>query len=588
MSSPRLRSSRLRAVFARAARAARGAVAAVASAVVVASAVIAAPARADYIDHFATRTDVGLFKVPSRGATRVLVIPVVVDDLPFEQGDEQGFLDDVDSFFADEPGTIFDEGFTFTRYFEQASLGRFRPSATVAPVVRFPRCPTIGSYADCAIPRGAGVSSGDLTGAIDVLDDALDFVNEILLCATAGPSPERTCTEGGGVDLAAFDTSGNQGTADGYVDGVIVVSNAAFPGIALPVAHLSSSVLAFSGPHPSFSYDGVVVPSVAIAGRERRPHRQSWVAVHEFGHLLGFADLYNESQTTTDIPYSLMGGWYYDTAASLLDPFSRVAIGWANVVQVSGAGRFSLPTSATRGVVLKVGDGDEFFLVEHRRRFADVLDDDLGVDAGVFVERVRLQKRPSPTPGSYLSTLQSCMNCTAFDAMLMVEEADGRYDLQLGRRRDDDGDLFQAGQGMGPSDDVAPRSTTHAVFSTNLLDGAPTALSIDVASVDVDGAAVDVGAPVLDDPCASLGDLCPGDCVVDDDGHGRCGDFATFPPPAPADTDDVDLGGGLHCGATTTPSPPDAALGCALAGALAGACAALGRRRRRLSRRDAI
>ena len=50
---------------------------------------------------------------------------------------------------------------------------------------------------------------------------------------------------------------------------------------------------------------------------------------HFIGHLLGFADLYNESQTTTDLPYSLMGGWYYDTAASLLDPFSRVAIGWA-------------------------------------------------------------------------------------------------------------------------------------------------------------------------------------------------------------------------------------------------------------------
>ena len=524
-----------------------------AAAAVAAAVVAAAPARADYIDHFATRTDVGLFKVPSRGATRVLVIPVVVDDLPFEQGDEQGFLNDVDAFFADEPGSIFDEGFTFTRYFEQASLGRFRPTAVVAPVVRFPRCPPIGSYADCEIPRGAGVSSGDLTGAIAVLGDALDFVDEVLLCATAGPSVERTCTEGGGVDLAAFDTSGNQGVADGFVDGVIVVSNAAFPGIALPVAHLSSSVLAFSGPHPSFSYDGVVVPSVAIAGREARPHRQTWVAVHEFGHLLGFADLYNESGTTADLPYSLMGGWYYDEPASLLDPFSRVAIGWANVVQVAGRGRFDLRSSADHGIVLKVGDGDEFFLVEHRRRFADVLDDDLGVDSGVLVQRVRLQKRPSPEPGSYLSTLQSCVDCVAFDSMLMVEEADGRYDLQHNGRRDDAADLFQAGQGIAPSDDTAPRSMTHAVFSTNRLDGTPTGATIDVVDVISDRAAIVVDAPTLADPCAALGSLCAVGCVVDEDGHGRCGDFSTFPAPTiEYVADEVGYGGGPHCRAVSS------------------------------------
>jgi M6 family metalloprotease-like protein len=535
----------------------------------------AGAARADYIDHFATRADVGLFKVPSLGATNVLVIPVVVDNLPFEQGDEQAFLDDVDAFFADEPGAIFTDGFTFTRYFEQASLGRFRPTATVAPVVRFARCPTLGRYANCEIPRGAGVASGDLTGAIAVLDDALDFMNEILLCATAGPSAERTCSEGGGVDLAAFDTSGNQGVADGFVDGVIVVSNAAFPGIALPVAHLGSSVLAFSGPHPTFSYDGVVVPSVAIAGRATRPHRQTWVAVHEFGHLLGFADLYNESQTTADLPYTVMGGWYYDTPASLLDPFSRLAIGWANVVQVAGPGRFDLPLAATQGVVLKVGDGEEFFLVEHRRRFPDVLDDDLGVDGGVFVERVRLQKRPPPTAGSYLSTLQSCVNCTPFDPMLMVEEADGRYDLQKNGRRDDDDDLFEAGQGIAPSLDTTPRSASHAIFSTNRLDGSATGVSIDVVERGDRAAVIAVDAPLLADPCAALGELCRGDCVVDDDGHGRCGDFAAFPPAdAGAPPDDVAFGGGAGCGAT--PAAPAIALG--------ALTAAVCRSRRRLFR----
>ncbi|MBM4281580.1 MAG: hypothetical protein FJ137_12745 [Deltaproteobacteria bacterium] len=490
-----------------------------------------APARADYIDHFATRDDVGPLKAPSRGDTRVLVIPVIIDDLPFEQGDEAAFLADVDGFFAADDGDLFTGGFSFARYWRQASLGRFRPVATVAPPVRFARCPPLGAYADCAIPRGAGVASGDFAGAVAVLNDSLAFLHEVLLCATAGPSRERSCTDGGGVDLAAFDIAGLTPGPDGYADGVIVVSNAAFPGIALPVQDLAQNTLVFTGPHPDFVYDGVAVPAVAIAGRARRPQRQTWVAVHEFGHLLGFADLYNESGAATDLPYSVMGGWYYDTAAPLLDPFSRVAVGWANVIQASGPGRFALASSARSGMVLKVGLGDEFFLVEHRRRYPDVLDDDLTVDAGVHVQRVRLQRRPSPATGFYLSTLQSCVNCIPFDSLTMVEEADGRYDLQQSRPRDDAADLFVAGQALVPSDDTAPRSTSHPVFSSNRLDGTPTGLSIRVEPDDVDGAIVVVDAPAVADPCAALAGLCDHDCVVDDDGHGRCGDFGTWPPP---------------------------------------------------------
>jgi M6 family metalloprotease-like protein/MYXO-CTERM domain-containing protein len=555
-----------------------------ASLVVVAGLVVPASSRADYIDHFATRDDVGLYKVPSRGATRVLVIPVIVDDLPFEQGSEEAFVDDIDAFYADDDGNLLGDGFTFTRYWEQASLGRFRPTATVAPPVRFPACPPLGAYADCAIPRGAGLPDGDVQGAIAVLGDALDFLNEIVLCATAGPSPERTCTVGGGVDLADYDTSGPDGAPDGFVDGVIVVSNAAFPGIALPVRDLSqSNLLRFFGPFPEFSYDGVVVPSVAIAGRASRPQRQTWVSVHEFGHLLGFADLYNESGSTTDLPYTLMGGWFYDTPASLLDAFSRVAIGWANVVQVAGPGTFTLPTAATSGVVLKVGDGDEFFLVEHRQRIDGAVDGDLGVEQGVFVERVRLARRPSPAPGSYFNTLRSCVNCTAFDPMLMVEEADGRYDLQRGRARDDADDLFSAGDTIGPSDDVAPRSAAHAPFSTNRLDGGRTGLAITVEASSAEGASVTIEGPALADPCAALGALCAGACVVDDGGHGRCGDFLVFPPAPPDAAPDNPPGDadGLATSAGCGCSSAGARDGMSFVGLVVVAALAVVRRRRR-------
>lgn len=501
----------------------------------------AATARADYIDHFATRTDVGLYKVPSQGPTRVLVLPVFIDDIGYPGGSEQAFLDEITAFFADGADAIFDGGFRFTPYWEQASLGRFRPAAEVAAPVHFPTCPPLGAHADCEIPRGAGLAEGDIQGAVQVLQDALNFMDEIFTCAHAGPGGGSACTAGGGVDFARYDTSGNQqGVADGFVDGVIIVSNAGFPGIALPVKDLATNpLLSFFGPFPSFTYpddDGVVVASVGIAGRTTRPGRETFVSVHEFGHLLGFCDLYNESGATTDHPYTLMGGWFYADAGSLLDPFSRVAIGWANVIQVAGPGQaFAVPSAARSGTVLKVGDGDEFFLVEHRQRLPDVLDADMSIDSGVLVQRVRLSKRPSPTPGDYFNTLQACVNCTPFDAMLTVEEADGNYDLQLNRGRDDDGDLFQSGDAIGPSTDTQQRSANHVVFSTNLLSGAPTGLSITVTSSDDDGAVVDVDAPAVADPCAALSAVCPGACVVDDDGHGRCGDFQTFPATPPED-----------------------------------------------------
>src|SRR5688572_25283092 len=106
---------------------------------------------ADYIDHFADPDDVGLMKIPHEGATRVLVIPVYVDDQPFQRGSETTFQGEIDSFF--DPNST--ETFNFSSYWATHSLLRWTPTAVVAPPVRFPTCPPLGEYENCAIPRGA-------------------------------------------------------------------------------------------------------------------------------------------------------------------------------------------------------------------------------------------------------------------------------------------------------------------------------------------------------------------------------------------------------------------------------------------------
>lgn len=539
-------------------------------------------ARADYIDHFANADDVGLLKVPRRGTTRVLVVPVIVDDLPFDQGSEQAFLDELAAFF--DPAAT---GWAFTPYWHTMSLGRFRPEATVAAPVRFPTCPPLGAYADCEIPRGAGFAEGDLQGAVAAIDDALTFLDQIFRCATrpddSGPDDALGCTAGGGVDLTGFDTSGAiEGTPDTIADGVILVSNAGFPGIALPIKELATnSLLQFLGPFPEFTYDGVTVGSVAIAGRASLPQHSAWVAVHEFGHLLGYVDLYDESGQTTDMPYTLMGGWYYADPGSLLDPFSRIAAGFGHVVQVTGPGTFAIGPADSTGTVLKVGTGEEHFLVEVRRELPGVLDGDLddGLAGrfGVVVERVRLQKRPSPERGRYLQTLSKCVNCTPFDSFLSIEQADGAFDLENGRGRSDLEDLFQAGDEIGPSDDVSPRSFDHAVFSTNRLDGTPTGLAIRVLEATAEGAIIEVDAPVVADGCAEIAPYCPDlPCEArSEEALAECGEVIP-PEPAPPDNDDDDDDDGCQgcgCGCASVSAtqasggaePSLAALGVALA-----------------------
>jgi M6 family metalloprotease-like protein len=500
----------------------------------------ATPARADYLDHLHNLDDIGKMKVPRTGSPRILVLPVIIEDQnTFEEhaDDEAKWLADVHRFFETD-GAGADDPFTFPSYIATVSIGLYTPTAVVVDPVRFATCPPIGPNADCAIPRGGGLTQGNISEAAATLRDALRFFDEVMRCAFYGPNPEITCTDGPAVDPRDFDLLGAGDEPDGFIDGVVLVSNAPFPGIALPVKDLSeNTILQGGGSLPQFTYEGVTVGAVAVAGREFGDQRGTWVAVHELGHLLGFADLYNESGATTDLPWSLMGGWFYAEPASLLDAFSRTTIGWARLEQVEGPGTYELQPAWSTGHVLKIGTGNEFFLAELRVKRDDV-DGDLDDPAGVAVLRVSLAHWPDPDEGGYLGTLANCVNCDPFDALLMVEEADGEYDMQFGGNRDDERDLFHAGDSLLPSDDIERRSLDHPVSSTNLLSGRPTGISITVDEVDEQRAILTIESPVAS---------CEVDTAAICREHACAG--AMCGPPFPVPDDDVVVPGGCAgCG----------------------------------------
>lgn len=475
-------------------------------------------ATAGYIDHFATRDDIGKDKAPHFGTSHVLVLPVIVDEpgLP----SEQALLQTAQPFF--DP--LAADGFTFSNYFRVASLGRFEPVTTIAPAVRFSECPFArDANGVCTIERGD----------VSALGPAVEAMQEILERADAN------------IDFSQYDLNGAQtGESDGIIDGFVLLTNINFGGIALPLARICE--LAVVGDlycreqggldrwEPV--YDDVLVPWVAVSGsRSGQVDFAAHVSVHEFGHLLGFADLYDESGQTTDMPYSFMGGWYYDDMPDMPDAFSRYVIGWANPIQATGDATVTLRPAASSGDVLKLGTGREFFLVENRQAVGPY--DGSIAEPGLVIFHVNLDERPSADPYGFVNTITNCVNCQKWRPMLMVEQADGLYELQSGPwKRDDSGDLFRSGDTFPEGDGGAPLSEATQEFNANRYDGSATDIAVTNVARLNDGEgqfSIAVEHPVLEDACADL--YCPTGMTCE---AGRCLDVASAEPDAEASDGD--------------------------------------------------
>ncbi len=462
-----------------------------------------APARADYMDHFAVRNDVGPRKAPYLGRSKLLVIPVEV------KGSAPIDLERVRHFFSP------DDLQGFVHYFRTASLGRFEPEVTVAPVVHFDECPLPKEqFPTCTIARGD----------INAFSAGMDMMREVVRRA-----------DGLGVDFAAHDVNGRNGERDGWADGVMLLANVPFGGIAFPFAYFNRDDNLAGGNGGPLIVDGTKLGHFAIAGR-----MDVHVMVHEFGHLLGLTDLYDESGQYDGLHFSVMGAWGYDPKIPLPDAETRYRLRWGSVTQVTSSGRYRLSPAESSGELLRLGTGSEYFLVENRGpggRF-----DGEFTARGLVVTHVDRTVKLSGEEGRFVDRILDCVNCDPWHPYIRIVEADGRFDLQRGGRPDYAQDLFREGDELGPDASGIPLSATHAVQSTNLYSGAQTGFAIREISVRDDGAIeLTVEAPSAvgeADACAEplcTGDLSGPGCVPvncareeegppfgDDEGCGGC------------------------------------------------------------------
>ena len=446
-------------------------------------------AAADFVDHFATSKDIGPAKVPHDGFSRILVIPVNLDTHHRARLD----LDEIKRFYSDQgPDRL-----SFPRYWRDMSGGRFRLDADVVEPVDYASCPLPPTAPDCTPVRG-DISAAAL---------GVPLIREILKRAKGEHN----------VDFSRYDQNGPTGKPDGYLDGLILILNGSHFGVALPFGLLDESL--------AFKADGVTVTAAALTSG---PHALA-VSLHEFGHLLGFADLYDEWGRSNGLALSLMGSWNYRTdELPRLDAFSLYRIGWAEAEQISGTRRLLVPGAST-GKVLKLGTGKEFLLVENRGPDGPY-DRSLGA-RGLAVFRVNLERLPDPEPLGFIRRVADCPNCRRFAPLVANVQADRRFEMEYRLRRFDRNDLFRNGDFLLPGPKNTPFSASRVDFDSNLLSGVPSGLSI----TEVDAlsrlplVAVTVSAPPLPDPCADL--RCPGDRVCR---RGRCeSPLLASAPPSP-------------------------------------------------------
>jgi len=474
-----------------------------------AAALAATAARADFIDLWANKIDMPTNKAPRVGRSRVLVIPVQIDYVGAKGALPAIDLDAVKAFFT-APGS--DEVFNFNGFFRISSLSRFQPEAVVAPLVQYNGCPVmLARNADCTIARGN----------VSALRDGLDFLRDVF----------RRSHDENKVDFAAFDINGLGGQPDGVIDGVIMLVNVPRTGIAFPIEYVNSGSNLNGGNGGPFVLDGIRIPYVAVGGTStaKGKIRNELVALHEFGHVLGMADLYYEHPSSGD-PYpnwqgfhfSLMGDYGYDEKATLPDAESRRALGWQSIHVVTGHERITLAPAAAGGGAVKLGmmEGGrkEYFLAEVRGKngaYDDVVDGQGKQISGLAVYHIDWARGPKTEMGAWVQRLLTCLDCDPFHPFIRNLESSNQWGLVFaGPQRDapeggkvgiaDDRVLFMGGH-LESIPNAGQLSRTNRYTATNWYDGSESGIRIEDIRVNVDGSVTATFvAPYVNDPCADV------------------------------------------------------------------------------------
>ncbi len=298
---------------------------------------LALPSSAWSIDHFNEPHDIGLNKVPNKGTSNILVIPTTVG-APINEAR----MERLRTFFASEGGPG-----SFREYWQALSIGAYDPIPTFTEQVTFDSCPIEGlSIETCTF---------DFTNISLITEGKIADMMELLL---------TTVRDEQGINLADFDINGpncenDMECPDGHFDGVILYTDVA-SGVAFPNAALGNLVRVNT--KPAGADASVIDRELEMGVVALMPP-----ALHEFGHILGFVDLYPGANDPLggDRVNDLMGERPNDEVRGI-SAFSRTQIGWGMEDVVEEPGIIQLEPVYDSGRVLRIGSGPRYLLIENR------------------------------------------------------------------------------------------------------------------------------------------------------------------------------------------------------------------------------
>lgn len=291
------------------------------------------------------------YNVPTTGDRDVLVILVEFADKKFDEcagmGDPREYYD---RFFHEEGfsdngchGSAYD-------YYYKGSLGKYRPDFHVLGPIQ-----VSGGYADYAGDGGSAATYRMIQEVVPLADSMYD------------------------IDFRQFDTDG-----DGLIDNVYCL----YAGYGQADSPVSDSIwphsFKLSAIHAEFEVDGVTVDRYTVSQQVNGVSNLSvgiGTFVHEFGHVLGLADHYNNSSPMGNPPnnvgnWDVMSSGSYNNDQNCPAPFSafeRYSLGWCEPTHLDPgeARKISISPYMDSGECFRIDvrpDDREYFLIENRQQ----------------------------------------------------------------------------------------------------------------------------------------------------------------------------------------------------------------------------
>jgi M6 family metalloprotease-like protein len=230
------------------------------------------------------------------------------------------------------------------------------------------------------------------------------------------------------INFSQFDTD-----HDGYLRGVIIVHS----GYGMEESGNSDDIWSHMSSTPIHTDDGVIIESYTIQPeKSASTGTMSAIGVfcHEWGHVLGLPDLYDTDGSSEGVGrWSLMGSGNYNGSSKRpahLDAWSKYWLDWLMLTSLTAnSSGVEVPAIEYNPVAYRLAkEGDsaayEYFIVENREQ--------IGFDDGLPGQGLMIYHIDNRISG----------NWDEWHPKVSVEQADGRFDLQYGNNRGDDGDPF--------------------------------------------------------------------------------------------------------------------------------------------------